>query len=72
MDCGECLLRFGFGVGCFALLFVYRFAVYAVLVDCDFGVGCGFMVLVVLVGAGGVCCLLISLWVGGGVSLLHV
>lgn len=28
----------------------------------DFGVGCGFVVLVVLVGAGGVCCLLISLW----------
>lgn len=33
IGCGECLLRFGFGVGCFALLFVYRFAVYAVLVD---------------------------------------
>lgn len=28
----------------------------------DFGVGCEFVVLVVLVGAGGVCCLLISLW----------
>lgn len=38
----------------------------------DFGVGCRFVVLVVLVGAGGVCCLLISLWVGSGVSLLHV
>lgn len=38
----------------------------------DFGVGCGFVVLDVLVGAGGVCCLLISLWVGSGVSLLHV
>lgn len=60
----------GLVVSLYCLFIDFLFMLY--LLIGDFGVGCEFVVLVVLVGAGGVCCLLISLWVGGGVSLLHV